>query len=58
MHFTGGLPGSDEDTLKNLRVIYVGASRPRYLLCVAIQKDRFDAMDCPELREIWDVVES
>lgn len=50
--------GSDEDTLKNLRVIYVGASRPRYLLCVAIQKDRFDAMDCPELREIWDVVES
>lgn len=50
--------GSDEDTLKNLRVIYVGASRPRYLLCVAIQKDRFDAMDCPELREIWDVVEA
>ena len=50
--------GNDEDTLKNLRVIYVGASRPRYLLCVAIQKDRFDAMDCPELREIWDVVEA
>lgn len=50
--------GSDEDTLKNLRVIYVGASRPRYLLCVAIQKDRFDAMDCPGLREIWDVVEA
>lgn len=50
--------GSDEDTLKNLRVIYVGASRPRYLLCVAIQKDRFDAMNCPELREIWDVVEA
>lgn len=55
-----GIPytGTDGDTLKNLRVIYVGASRPRYLLCVAIQRDRFDAMDCPELREIWDVVES
>lgn len=55
-----GIPytGTDDDTLKNLRVIYVGASRPRYLLCVAIQRDRFDAMDCPELREIWDVVES
>lgn len=36
--------------------IYVGMSRPRYLLCVAIQKDRFDNMDCRELREIWDVV--
>lgn len=50
--------GTDEDTLKNLRVIYVGMSRPRYLLCVAIQKDRFSKMDCPELRKIWDVVES
>lgn len=49
--------GTDVDTLKNLRVAYVGMSRPRYMLCVAIQKDRFDKIDCPELREIWDVKE-
>lgn len=47
--------GTDGDTLKSLRVVYVGMSRPRYLLCVAIQKDRFDAIDCRELRDIWDV---
>lgn len=50
--------GTDDDTLKSLRVVYVGMSRPRYLLCVAVQKDRFDNMDCEELREIWDVVEA
>ena len=50
--------GKDERTLKNLRVAYVGMSRPRYLLCVAIQKDRFDNMDCRELREIWEVVKA
>ncbi|MEE1084190.1 MAG: UvrD-helicase domain-containing protein [Paludibacteraceae bacterium] len=49
--------GTDDDTLKSLRVVYVGMSRPRYLLCVAIQKDRFHTIDCQELREIWDVVE-
>lgn len=55
-----GVPyiGTDRETLRNLRVAYVGMSRPRYLLCVAIQKDRFDNMDCPELREIWDVIEA
>lgn len=50
--------GTDDDTLKSLRVVYVGMSRPRYLLCVAIQKNRFDNMDCQELREIWNVVEA
>ncbi|WP_308547502.1 UvrD-helicase domain-containing protein [uncultured Parabacteroides sp.] len=49
--------GTDDDTLKSLRVVYVGMSRPRYLLCVAIQKDRFHTIDCQELRDIWDVVE-
>ena len=53
-----GYTGTDDDTLKSLRVVYVGMSRPRYLLCVAIQKDRFDRMDCDELREIWNVVEA
>lgn len=54
-----GIPyiGTDERTLSSLKVAYVGMSRPRYLLCVAIQKDRFYKMDCPELREIWNVVE-
>lgn len=50
--------GEDERTLRSLRVAYVGMSRPRYMLCVAIQKDRFNKMDCPELREIWDVVDA
>lgn len=50
--------GTDDDTLKSLRVVYVGMSRPRYLLCAAIQKDRFHSMDCQELREMWDVVEA
>ena len=49
--------GTDDDTLKSLRVVYVGMSRPRYLLCVAIQKDRFHTINCQELREIWDVVD-
>lgn len=53
-----GIPysGKDERVLRCLKVIYVGASRPRYLLCVAIQKDRFDNIDCRELREIWNVI--
>lgn len=50
--------GTDADTLKNLRVVYVGMSRPRYMLCVAIQKDRFDKIDCHDLREIWNVEEA
>lgn len=50
--------GEDERTLRSLRVVYVGMSRPRYMLCVAIQKNRFDKMDCSELREIWDVVDA
>ena len=47
--------GTDTDTIKNLRVAYVGMSRPRYMLCVAIQQDRFDKIDCDELRKIWKV---
>lgn len=47
--------GTDEKMLRVLRVVYVGMSRPRYLLCVAIQKDRFDQIDCDALRKIWAV---
>lgn len=50
--------GTDDKTLRTLKVVYVGMSRPRYLLCVAIQKDRFERMDCPELRNIWNVVDA
>lgn len=50
--------GTEDRKLKSLKVAYVGMSRPRYLLCVAIQKNRFDNMDCRELRDIWDVVEA
>lgn len=50
--------GTEDRKLKSLRVAYVGMSRPRYLLCVAIQKNRFANMDCRELRDIWDVVEA
>ena len=50
--------GTENRKLKSLRVAYVGMSRPRYLLCVAIQKNRFDKIDCRELRDIWDVVET
>lgn len=50
--------GNNNDVIKSLKVAYVGMSRPSYLLCVAMQKDRFEAIDCRELREIWDVVEA
>lgn len=55
-----GIPyaGTDSDVLKSLKVVYVGMSRPRYLLCVAIQKDRLSQMDCQELRATWDVVDA
>lgn len=55
-----GIPyaGADDIILRALKVVYVGMSRPRYLLCVAIQKDRFDKMDCDELRQIWDVLDA
>lgn len=54
-----GLPytQNDKNNLTSLKVAYVAMSRPRYLLCVAVQKDRFMNIDCPELRNIWDVVE-
>lgn len=55
-----GIPytGTDKRILQCLKIIYVGASRSRYLLCMAIEKDRFDRIDCPALRDIWNVVEA
>lgn len=40
-----------------LKVAYVGMSRPKYLLCYAIQKDRFDKLDRAKIDTIWDVEE-
>lgn len=48
--------GNDTETLKTLKVMYVGMSRPSHFLCFAIKKDRFDLIDSPKLRNIWDVV--
>lgn len=38
-----------------LKIAYVAMSRPRYFLCVAIDKKHFQ--DCEEVRKIWDVIE-
>ena len=44
------------DTYKKeaLKIAYVAMSRPRYFLCVAIDKRHFQ--DCEEVRKIWDVI--
>ena len=45
------------DTYKKeaLKIAYVAMSRPRYFLCVAIDKKHFQ--DCEEVRKMWDVIE-
>ena len=43
-----------EQVVSTLKMAYVGMSRPKYLLCMAIHKDRF-TFDTPELRELWNV---
>ena len=39
------------------RLMYVGMSRPKHLLCFAINKDHFDRLDGAKVRQNWDVVE-
>lgn len=48
---------SKGDTYKKeaLKIAYVAMSRPRYFLCVAIDKKHFQ--DCEKIRKIWDVIE-
>lgn len=48
----------DSRIIARLKVAYVGMSRPKYLLAYAIKKERFQAIDCKELRDIWDVQEA
>lgn len=40
--------------LQTLKMAYVGMSRPRYLLCMAISRSNF-TFDCEELRRLWDI---
>lgn len=49
--------GNDRDSISNLRVLYVGMSRPRYLLCLAIDKKHFKNIDSIYLQNTWDIVE-
>lgn len=48
--------GNEQDTMDTLKVMYVGMSRPSHFLCFAINKERFNLIDSPELRGVWDVV--
>jgi len=48
---------NDEDTKSTLRVMYVGMSRPKLLLCMAVEESRFKLLNYNELRKIWNVVE-
>lgn len=48
----------DSHIQSRLKVAYVGMSRPKYLLAYAITKERFQTIDCKELRDIWDVYEA
>lgn len=41
--------------IETLKMAYVGMSRPRYLLCMAIHKDNFN-FRCDNLDELWDIV--
>lgn len=41
-----------EKIISTLKMAYVGMSRPKYLLCMAIDKDRF-TFDSESLRELW-----
>lgn len=54
-----GQPYSDSksETIQSLKMAYVGMSRPKYLLCMAVQKDRFvEHLGSAELNELWEVV--
>lgn len=54
-----GIPNTSKDgnVLQSLKIAYVGMSRPRYMLCYAIHKDRFKAIDGEQLRKLWDIDE-
>ena len=51
-----GIANSDDSEIhiQTLKMAYVGMSRPRYLLCMAISRSNF-IFDCEELRRLWDI---
>lgn len=54
-----GIPyhGKQEVTLMTLRMAYVAMSRPKYLLCLAIQKSNFPLLQRDKLSTLWDIIE-
>ncbi len=54
-----GIPysGKQEVTLMTLRMAYVAMSRPKYLLCFAIQKSNYQLLDHDKLSNLWDIIE-
>ena len=54
-----GIPyqGRQEVTLMTLRMAYVAMSRPKYLLCFAIQKSNFQLLQRDKLSTLWDIIE-
>ncbi|MBD5290196.1 MAG: UvrD-helicase domain-containing protein [Bacteroides sp.] len=54
-----GIPyqGRQEVTLMTLRMAYVAMSRPKYLLCFAIQKCNFQLLRRDKLSTLWDIIE-
>lgn len=55
-----GIPysGKQEVTLMTLRMAYVAMSRPKYLLCFAIQKSNYQLLDHDKLSTLWDIIEA
>lgn len=54
-----GIPysGKQEVTLMTLRMAYVAMSRPKYLLCFAIQNSNYKLLDQQKLSKLWDIIE-
>jgi len=48
----------DTYTKETLKMAYVGMSRPRYLLCMAVHKDRFDEAFDIENGGLWEIVKT
>lgn len=56
--FEGELSNKTGDrNLRHSRGIYVGMSRPKYLLCCAVRKDHYLQMDNNKVKQNWEIVE-
>lgn len=54
-----GIPytGSSINMKMSLRIAYVAMSRPRYMLCMAIQKENYKLLDSVRLSNLWEIIE-